>query len=142
VPKALTTPSQAAAPSASISDAELRVMEVLWQRETPAALSADEIAAALAGQQDWQISTVKTLLGRLLRKAAVSAARDENNARRFLYLPVLQRQAWLKSQSLSLLDRWFDGRLAPLVAHFASHRKLKRADLDALRQLLKEHDGV
>jgi BlaI family transcriptional regulator, penicillinase repressor len=125
-----------------ISDAELHVMEVLWQQTPPTALSTDEIAAALAGQQDWQLSTIKTLLGRLMRKAAVGATRDPLNARRFLYTPLLQRQRWLKSQSLGLLDRWFDGRLAPLVAHFASHRKLKRADLEALRQLLNEHDGV
>jgi BlaI family transcriptional regulator, penicillinase repressor len=55
---------------------------------------------------------------------------------------VLQRQDWLKSQSLGLMDRWFDGRLAPLVAHFASHRKLKRADIEALKRLLKDYDGV
>jgi BlaI family transcriptional regulator, penicillinase repressor len=131
------------APTATppISDAELRVMEVLWQQSPPTALSSDAIAAALAGQQDWQLSTIKTLLGRLLRKAAVGATRDPLNARRFLYTPLLQRQLWLKSQSLGLLDRWFDGRLAPLVAHFASHRKLKPADLEALRQLLKAHGG-
>jgi BlaI family transcriptional regulator, penicillinase repressor len=134
------SPPPAAGPP--ISDAEHRVLEVLWQQTPPAALSTDDIAAALAGQQDWQLSTIKTLLGRLLRKGAVNAERDGQNTRRFLYTPVLQRQAWLRAQSLGFVDRWFDGRLAPLVAHFASHRKLKRADLDALRQLLKEHDGV
>ena len=29
---------------------------------------------------------------------------------------------------------------APLVSHFSSHRKLKKADVEALRKLLKEHD--
>ena len=65
----------------------------------------------------------------------------EKDGRRYLYTPVLQRDAWLKEQSIGLLDRLFDGRLAPLVAHFSSHRKLKKADVEALRQILKEHDG-
>jgi len=117
-----------------ISDAECQVMEVLW-RKSP--LGTDEIAKALEGQQDWQLATIKTLLNRLLTKGAISAQRD---GRRYLYTPVLQRDAWLKEQSVGLVDRLFDGRLAPLVAHFSSHRKLKKADLEALRALLKEHD--
>jgi BlaI family penicillinase repressor len=118
----------------TISDAEGQVMEVLWRR---CPLATDEIAKALEGQQDWQLATIKTLLNRLLTKGAISAERD---GRRYLYTPVLQRDAWLKEQSVGLVDRLFDGRLAPLVAHFSSHRKLKKADIDALRALLKEHD--
>ena len=118
----------------AISEAEAQVMEVLW-RQSP--LGADDIARQLASQQDWQLATVKTLVNRLLTKGAISAEKD---GRRYLYTPVLKRDAWLKEQSIGLLDRLFDGRLAPLVAHFSSHRKLRKADIEALRALLKEHD--
>ena len=118
----------------AISEAEAQVMEVLW-RKSPH--GTDEIAKALEGQQDWQLATIKTLLNRLLTKGAIRAEKD---GRRYLYTPVLQRDAWLEEQSIGLLDRLFDGRLAPLVAHFSSHRKLKKADIEALRQILKEHD--
>ncbi len=118
----------------TISDAEAQVMEVIW-RDNP--LGTDEIAQALEGQHDWQLATIKTLVNRLLTKGAISAEKD---GRRYLYTPVLQRDAWLKEQSVGLVDRLFGGRLAPLVAHFASHRKLKKADIEALRALLKEHD--
>jgi BlaI family transcriptional regulator, penicillinase repressor len=118
-----------------ISDAEGQVMDVLWRSKT--ALGTDEIAKALVGRQDWQLATVKTLVNRLLTKGAISA---EKEGWRNLYTPVLQRDAWVKEQSMGLLDRLFEGRLAPLVAHFSSHRKLKKADIEALRALLKEHD--
>ena len=121
--------------ASTISDAEGEVMEVLWRSK--AALGTDEIAKGLEGRHDWQLATVKTLVNRLLTKGAISA---EKEGRRYLYTPVLQRDAWLKEQSVGLVDRLFDGRLAPLVAHFSSHRKLKKADLDALRALLKDHD--
>ncbi len=116
----------------AISEAEAHVMEVLWQRNP---LATDEVAAALQKHQTWQLATVKTLLARLLAKGAVSAVKD---GRRFLYSPVLQQSDWLKAQSLGLLDRWFGGRLAPLVAQFASHRKLRPADVAALKKMLKE----
>lgn len=115
-----------------ISDAEAQVMEVLWAEQP---LSADEVALRLQGRVDWQLSTVKTLLGRLLAKGAVEADKD---GRRFLYRPLLARQDWVAQQSGNLLDRLFGGQLAPLVAQFSSQRKLTAADRAALEQLLKE----
>ncbi|MBB5206013.1 putative transcriptional regulator [Inhella inkyongensis] len=118
----------------SISEAEAQVMELLWQR---APQSADDIAAALAGQQDWQLATIKTLLNRLLNKGAIAADKD---GRRYLYRPLLAREDWVGSQSISLLDRLFGGQLAPLVAQFSSQRKLSAADRAALRKLLDQQD--
>ncbi|MBH9553446.1 BlaI/MecI/CopY family transcriptional regulator [Inhella gelatinilytica] len=115
-----------------ISDAEAQVMEVLWRR---APQTADDIAAALAGQQDWQLATIKTLLNRLLKKGAIAADKD---GRRYLYRPLVAREAWLGTQSIGLLDRLFGGQLAPLVAQFSSQRKLSPADRAALKKLLAE----
>jgi len=106
-------------------------MSILWQRH-PA--TAEDIIAALAGQQDWQVATVKTLLNRLLNKGAIRADKD---GRRYLYAPVLQREEWLSQQSESLLDRWFGGRVAPLVAHFSKQRKLSARDIDELKALIE-----
>lgn len=117
----------------TISDAESHVMDRLWQR---APQTAEELAAELGTAQGWQPSTVKTLLNRLLYKGAIAAERD---GRRFLYSAVLQRDAWQRNQSVSMIDRLFGGRLAPLVAQFASQRKLSKADIAALKALLKEH---
>jgi predicted transcriptional regulator len=119
---------------ATISDAESRVMDQLWQR---APQTAEELAAALGSTQAWHPSTVKTLLNRLLQKGAVTAERD---GRRFLYSPSLARDTWLGSQSVSLVDRLFGGHLAPLVAQFASQRKLSQTDIAALKALLDQHD--
>ena len=117
-----------------ISDAEAVVMDVLWKRSP---LSADEVVMALSSRQDWQDATVKTLLNRLLNKGAIDAEKD---GRRYLYAPVLQREAWVQDESESLLDRVFGGRVAPLVAHFSEHRKLSRKDIADLRKLLEEID--
>ena len=117
-----------------ISDAESVVMDVLWKRSP---LSADEVVMALSSRQDWQDATVKTLLNRLLNKGAIDAEKD---GRRYLYAPVLQREAWVQGESESLLDRVFGGRVAPLVAHFSEQRKLSRKDIAELRKLLEELD--
>lgn len=117
-----------------ISEAESVVMDVLW-REHP--LAAEDVVAALAQRQDWQEATIKTLLNRLLNKGAVRA---EKQGRRYLYAPVLKREDWVLEESQGLLQRLFDGRVAPLVAHFSEQRKLSRKDIAELRKLLEELD--
>ncbi len=116
----------------SISEAESAVLEVLWEK---GAASAEEVTAILAGPRAWQESTVKTLLGRLLKKGAVSAEKD---GRRFIYSPALAREEWLSRESESLLNRLYGGRVAPLVAHFSRHRKLSKRDIRDLKRLIGE----
>ena len=116
-----------------ISDSEAVVMDVLWS-EHP--LAAEDVVARLSAR-DWAEPTIKTLLNRLLNKGAVRAERE---GRRYLYAPVLTREAWVASQSEGVLDRLFGGRVAPLVAHFSQRGKLSQADIDELRRLIEELD--
>jgi BlaI family transcriptional regulator, penicillinase repressor len=121
-------------PSISISEAESVVMQVLW-RTSP--IATEEVIAALEPEGKWQDSTVKTLLNRLLKKGAISARKD---GRRYLYSPVLKRKQWLSNESSGFLDRLFDGRVAPLVAHFSQQRKLGKNDIAELKRLIQELD--
>ena len=117
-----------------ISDAEAMVMEVLWGASPR---SAEEVIAALADSTGWAEPTIKTLLNRLLNKGAISAEKD---GRRYLYSPVLRREAWVQQQSEGLLARLFGGRVAPLVAHFSERGKLGAADIAELKRLVRELD--
>jgi BlaI family transcriptional regulator, penicillinase repressor len=124
--------------NAPISEAESRVMEVLWLQ---APLSSEQIVAAIQKHSDWHEKTIRTLLNRLLGKGAVEATRD---GRRYLYTPLLSRAQWQSQESRSLLDRVFGGRVAPLLAHFSQHEKLSAKDIAELRKLVdaiekKEH---
>ena len=118
----------------AISDAESVVMDVLWRK---APQSAEDVVAALARTTDWQEPTIKTLLNRLLKKGAIAAERD---GKRYLYRPLLKRADYVTSESKSLLDRLFDGRVAPLVAHFSERHKLTKKDLVELKRLIEEID--
>lgn len=118
----------------AISEAEAVIMEVLWGGSPR---SAEEILAEVGEQQNWQEGTVKSLLNRLLTKKAVKAERD---GRRYLYSPKLTREQYISQESKGLLDRLFEGRVAPLVAHFSEQRKLSKRDIAELRTLLRKLD--
>ncbi len=116
----------------SISTAESRVMEALW-RKSP--LTAEEIAAEVAGPQGWSEATVKSLINRLLTKGAIEA---EKTGRRYLYRPCVDRMSYLSQESRGLLDRLFGGRIAPLVSHFSKTDQLSPEDVAELKRLIAE----
>jgi BlaI family penicillinase repressor len=119
-------------PNERISDAELAVMEVLWE-ESP--LTATDVAGRVVAQRDWSLATVKTLLSRLVAKKAIDHHLD---GRRFLYSPLVARDAYVSGESRRLVDRFFGGKLMPLVAHLAEQEKLSGDDIAEIERLLRE----
>jgi predicted transcriptional regulator len=114
-----------------ISDAEHAVMEALWRR---APLTATEVGEALARDRDWSLQTVKTMLARLVAKGAVA---HEADGRRYLYRPLVAREAYVAGESQRLVNRLFGGRISPLVAHLAETQQLSDADIAEIEALLK-----
>ncbi len=117
-----------------ISAAESLIMEALWRRSP---LTAEEVTAEVGPDQNWADKTVKTLLNRLLTKNAITAERD---GRRYLYSPLIERAAYVQDESRGLIDRLFDGKLAPLVSHFAETNQLSTEDIAELKRLVAELD--
>ncbi len=115
-----------------ISDAELAIMEVLW---TQAPLTATDVADRVKNDRGWTLTTVKTLLSRLLTKAAVGHVQD---GRRFLYSPLVAREDYVSGESRRLVDRFFGGKFMPLVAHLAEQERLSDADISEIERLLRE----
>ena len=115
---------------AQISDAESRIMEALW-RKSP--LTAEQIFAKVAPENDWAPGTVKTLITRLLKKKAIAGAREDEA---YCYRPLIERSTWVQAESQGLLDRLFKGEVAPLVAHFAENRQLSAKDIRQLKALI------
>lgn len=115
-----------------ITAAEIQVMEALW-RVGP--LSPDQLIAAVAPANEWSTPTVRTLINRLLHKKALVGERVDGQ---FRYRPLVTREAYVRTESETFLDRVFDGELSPLVAHFAQYRDLSPEDLARLKQLIAE----
>lgn len=115
-----------------ISAAESLIMEALW-RKSPQ--NAEDLVAEVGPDQNWANKTVRTLINRLLTKGAISAQRE---GRRYLYSPAIERADYVQTESRGLVDRLFDGKLAPLVSHFAETKQLSADDIAELKRLIAE----
>jgi BlaI family transcriptional regulator, penicillinase repressor len=112
-----------------ISDAEWEVMKALWEQSP---VSVNELTGRLASTA-WHRKTVRTMLIRLAKKGAVD---HEVRDGVYHYFPTLSKAECLRSATHSFIDRLFDGALTPMIAHFASRRKLTADEKRELRKLL------
>ncbi len=113
-----------------ISQSELDIMNVLWEKSP---MAASEVVERLDNNKDWSSRTVKTLLSRLVEKGALSTEAD---GRRYLYTPLIAKDTYASHAAKSLSERLFGGRAAPLVAHLAKGEGLSETDIEELEALL------
>ena len=115
-----------------ISDSEWEVMEPIWKAGV---CTAAEVIGQLRGKHDWNHSTIRTLLARLVEKRALDYQVDGS---RYLYRPVVTRQQCVRREGRAFLDKIFRGDVGALLTHFVSDGSLDQKQLDQLRQLLAQ----
>jgi len=116
----------------SISPAEWTIMQALW-RSGP--LSATEVYEEVSKQCAWHPKTVRTLLGRLVRKNAV---RREKRGGVYRFAAVVTEETCLREEGRAFLGRCFGGRLSPMLADFLEYVDLSAEDVEALRAKLDQ----
>ena len=115
-----------------ISEAEWAVMEPIW---AVGACTAADVIKKLRSTHDWNQSTVRTLLARLVEKGALAYDVDGS---RYIYRAAVSRQRCVRQESRSFLEKAFGGDVAALLAHFVAEASLDRGQIEQLRQLLAE----
>src|SRR5438034_2205898 len=118
-----------------IAESEWKVMKILWSRREPQA--AYDIIQQLSAKEDWHARTVKTLLGRLVKKGAVAYKKYKNL---YLYYPRVSEAECVKAESASFLARCFDGSLQPMLAYFVQGQKLAPEEIRELKKILERKE--
>ena len=117
----------------NITESEWFVMEVLWDS---APQTSQEVIRALRPRNNWADNTVRTLLSRLVKKEALVAKTNPSGVR--IFLPKVSREACIRAESESFMERLFGGAAKPLLVHFAKNSKLSTQDVEELKLLLDE----
>lgn len=115
-------------PEEKVTDAELAVMQVLWEAEEPVTLA--QVKAALAGRNG---DTTKTLLRRLCEKGAVGQEKREV----YYYAPFVERNDYVKEETKSFLNKFFKGDAKNLAAALIADEDLSREDIEELRDYFR-----
>lgn len=117
-----------------IADSEWSVMEALWES---APQTASEVTKSLRPTMNWAENTVRTLLTRLVEKGALKTGENASGTRTFT--PAVKREACVRAESQSFLDRVFGGAAKPLLVHFAQNSKLSAEEVRELKKILDQN---
>ena len=120
---------------AEVTDTELAILVVLWERG-PCQIR-DIVEALYARHTPALHATVKSLLERLTDKGFVACDR-----RRFAHTfsPLTTREAYVGRQLQKLADSHFDGSLAPMLLTLIDRVKLSRREREAIRKIIEGVD--
>lgn len=113
-----------------ISEAEFEVMKIVWKY---APISTNEITEKLLQTTNWSPKTIQTLIKRLVTKGALTY---EKQSRMFVYSPAVKESEYIRQESNSFLNRYYDGDITAMVSAYIENDKLSESELDTLRTLL------
>ena len=119
-----------------VSDGELAVLEVLWQRGASAIRQVTD--QVFPGGSTAHYATVQKQLERLEAKGFV--ARDRS-LHVHLFRATVARDELIGRRVRAVVDKLCGGSLVPLLSHLAEARELTDAERRALRELVEKRAG-
>lgn len=115
-----------------LSDLQLAIVRVLWNRKEA---SAAEVQAALDLDRGLALTTISTLLTRLEKRGIVTHRAE---GRLFLYRATVSEADVRRSMLGSLMESVFRGDPTEVVSQLLSAKELSPGDLDRIRSLVEE----
>jgi predicted transcriptional regulator len=118
--------------SPALTDAEARIMSVLWQQDTA---SVADVVAALKKKKPVTYSTVQTILRILEEKGYVA---HEKVGRAFIYRARVDERHARRRALRHLVARLFNGSPSLLVLNVLEDDQIGAEERDRLRRLIDE----
>jgi BlaI family transcriptional regulator, penicillinase repressor len=120
--------------SLSLTDAELRLMNVVWERGP---VTVSDVVENISGDPPLHYSTVLTTL-RILENKGYLKHRKEGRA--FIYRAAIRREQEREKAITHLLRRFFDGSAESLMLNLVEREKISPAELARLRKRIAEEE--
>lgn len=117
--------------SATLTEAELRIMNVLWEKGSA---TVHEVLEALPAQPALAYNSVLTIVRILEKKGYVKHVKDK---RAHVYTPSIDRKDASRFEVRHLVSRFFGNSDELLVLNILEEKSIDPEELERLRQLLE-----
>lgn len=111
-----------------IFESEYRFLCILWENEP---ISSPKLVQLCNEQLGWKKSTTYTVIKKLAEKGMV---KSENT----IVSALITKEEADRQESEELLQRTAQGNVPAFLAAFLKDRKLSKADVERIRQLIEE----
>ena len=118
--------------SATLTEAELRIMEALWQN---GAGTVQQVLDWIPATPALAYNSVLTTVRILEKKGYLDHSQD---GRAFVYRPLVGRKQATQSEIRHLINRFFGNSHEELVLNILEERGLDASEIEHLRQMLRK----
>jgi BlaI family transcriptional regulator, penicillinase repressor len=122
-------------PSTTLTEAELRIMEVLWAQGSG---TVQQVLDWLPAKPALAYNSVLTTIRILERKGYVEHVKD---GRAHVYKPLLERKDATRSEIRHLISRFFRDSHEELVLNILEDRGLDSEELEQLKKILQRSES-
>jgi len=118
-----------------LPDAEYDVMQIIWNESTP--ITSVQIDEKLREMKTWHISTVKTLLRRLVARGFLSA---QKHGKELFYTPQITQDEYIKAETELFMAKFHKKSLRGLMRAMYSDKKPSDEDIAEIEEWFKEDE--
>jgi predicted transcriptional regulator len=122
--------------SATLTEAELRLMDILWQKGPS---TVQQVVDALPEKQPLAYNSVLTTMRILEKKAYVEHVKD---GRAHVYKPLVERKEASQFEIRHLVSRFFKDSHEALVLNIIEDQTIDAEELRRLQELVRRSRGV
>lgn len=116
--------------SNKLFDSELKLMELLWEKEP---ISAKQLSLLAKDQIGWNKNTTYTIIKKLVDKEAIQ--REEPN---FICTSLIKKEDVGKAETNSLIDKLYNGSKKAFFAAFLQSEALSDEDIAELKAMIEK----
>ena len=117
--------------SATLTEAELRIMKVLWRKGSA---TVHEVLEGLPPKPALAYNSVLTIIRILEKKGYVKHVKDK---RAHVFIPQVDRKDATRSEVRRLVSRFFGNSHELLVLNLLEDKSIDAEELDRMRQMLE-----
>jgi len=118
--------------SATLTEQELEIMKIVWQRERA---TVRDVYEELLERRKIAYSTVMTMMKILAHKKYLRKSQED---RAYVYQPTKPKNQVIKGMVREFVNRVFNGSAEPLLVHLMEDRKLSGKDLEEISRMIRE----
>lgn len=109
-------------------DSELKVMELVWEKEP---VSAKDLSILAKDSYDWNKNTTYTVIKKLIEKSAL-----ERSEPGFICTSLVKKEEVQKVETNQLINRLYQGSKKAFFAAFLQNESLSREEYEELKELI------
>jgi predicted transcriptional regulator len=118
--------------SATLTDQELEIMKIIWDRQD---VTVRDVYEALLAKRKVAYTTVMTMMNILEQKGHLRKTQQD---RAYVYRSTKPRNQVIRGMVREFVNRVFNGSAEPLLLHLVEDNQLSENDIEEIRAMIRK----